>query len=92
MGHRIENFLRENWDNDSLILLPANSYFSELVVRDAHLENHDGVDGTKARVRREYWIPKLSKIARRIRNSCFRCRIRDKILCNQLMAPLPAER
>ena len=92
VGYRIEAFLKENWDSDTLILLPAKSHFSELVIKDAHSENHDGVDGTIARVRKEYWIPRLTRTATRIRNSCYQCRIRDKKLCNQLMAPLPAER
>ena len=92
VGHRIEGFLKENWDNDSLILLPNKSYFAELVVRDAHSENHEGVDATKARVRREYWIPQLSKIARRVRKSCYDCRKRDLRLCAQQMSPLPLER
>ena len=92
VGHRIEGYLKENWDSDGLVLLPNKSYFSELVVREAHSENHEGVDATKARVRREYWIPHLSKLARKIRKSCYDCRKRDLQLCTQQMSPLPIER
>ena len=66
MGHRIEGKLEENWDSDGLVLLPNKSYFSELVVRQASSENHEGVDATKARVRREDWNPQLTKLARMI--------------------------
>ena len=92
VGHRIESWLKENWDNDSLILLPSKSYFSELVVRSAHSYNHDGVDATVAKVRKDYWIPRLQKIAWKVRKSCYRCRIQDKELCKQIMGTLPIER
>ena len=92
VGHRIENWVKENWDNDSLVLLPTESDFSKLVIRSAHCVNHDGVDATVARTRKDYWIPRARKIARMVRKSCFRCKVLDKERASQRMGILPIER
>ena len=92
VGNRISNLLKENWDKDYLIILPAKSQFSKLIVCSIHSQNHDGVDTTAARVRRDYWIPHLYRLSKSVRKSCYKCRIQDKELCKQQMGKLPVER
>ena len=89
VGARITNWLKKNWDKEGLILLPTQSRFSELVVLAAHNINHDGIDATTARVRKDYWIPQIRKIAKRVRSGCYRCKILDKRQCSQQMGRLP---
>ena len=91
VGNRISSWLKNNFDRNYLILLPAKSEFSTLVVRHFHNINHDGIDTTVARIRSEYWIPNVHRLAKRVRKSCYRCRIQDKILCKQQMGRLPEE-
>ena len=79
VGHRITHWLNNNWDKETLILLPAKSPFSKLVVLSVHCTNHDGIDTTVAKVRKDYWMPQLIKLAKQIRQSGYRCRIRDYV-------------
>ena len=83
VGGRISSWLKKNWDKDMLLLLPSKSPLSKLIVTSTHYSNHDGVDATVAKVRKDYWIPRLPKLAKEIRNSCSKCRILDKQLCGQ---------
>ena len=92
VGNRITRWIKEIWGKDTLILLPSKSYFSRLVVLEVHNSNHDGVDTTVAKVRNDYWIPRLPRLAQEIRKSCYRCRLEDKKLCEQQMGQLPIER
>ena len=77
-GDRISSWLKGNWDKDHLTLLPTDSPFTKLVIRSIHDVNHDGIDTTVAKVRREYWIPHLYRLVKQIRQSCCKCQILDK--------------
>ncbi len=61
--------------------LPAKSLFSEKLVMDAHITTlHGGVGLTMEFIRREYWIPRLSQLTKKISRSCNwckRCHARD---------------
>ena len=56
-----------------------------------HKEDHT-VDGTIARVRSRFWIPKLTQMVRKIKRRCVTCKKRDKKKEAQEMGPLPIER
>ena len=92
VGRRISGWLKDNWDRENLIVLPARSDFTKLVVRDVHEENHDGIDVTVSKVRRQYWIPGLYRLVKAIKKSCYECRILDKKLSTQVMGVLPDDR
>ena len=47
---------------------------------------------TVAKARRKYWVVRARRVAEKVRSSCYRCRILDKILAEQQMAPLPLSR
>ena len=53
------------------VYLPDNHTFTEKVVEDSHLQTlHGGV----THVRNSYWIPRLRRLVKRIRKSCFGCK------------------
>jgi hypothetical protein len=57
------------------IYLPDNHTFTEKLVEDSHLQTlHGGVPLTMTHVRSVYWIPRLRRLAKRIRKSCFGCK------------------
>ena len=57
------------------VYLPDNHTFTEKVVEDSHLQTlHGGVTLTMTHVRNSYWIPRLRRLVKRIRKSCFGCK------------------
>ena len=64
VGHRITHWLKNNWDKETLILLAPKYPFSKLVVLSVHRTNQDGIGATVAKVREDYWIPRLTKLAK----------------------------
>ena len=68
------------------ILIPYQHKCSLLVMADAHEEaGHVGRDATLARCRQQYYMAQGAKLAKKIRNRCTKCRIRDKKKLTQLM-------
>ena len=59
----------------SLILLPQNSRFTELLILDCHHRmHHIGVGGTIVALRNRFWVPAARATARRLLRKCTRCR------------------
>ena len=57
------------------IYLPPNRVFTEKLVMDAHLLTlHGGVGLTMAKVRSQYWIPRLRQLAKRTIRACHGCK------------------
>ena len=55
--------------------LPADALFTKKLVRRTHVETlHGGVLLTMAAVRETYWIPKLRKLVKSVRGSCWGCK------------------
>ena len=75
----------------SLKLFLWNPHFY-LWMKKVHREDHSGVLRTVAKSRRKFWISKGSRLAEQIRRSCYLCRLIDKMLASQIMAPLPSSR
>ena len=73
------------------IVLPAEGYFIELLVSDAHLRTmHGGVNDTMAFLRNRFWILRLRQITRRLVNKCFVCKlIEGKAYSGRPFPPLP---
>ena len=72
------------------ILLPYSHPGTKLLMRRAHMEaTHKGRDSTLSRFRFQYWTPHGSKLAQQVKNQCPLCKLRDRILINQQMGPLP---
>ena len=72
--------------------LSARLRLAELIMVQAHNENHDGVPGTLARSRTQAWINKGRNLARRVVKGCIRCRATAAKVENQRMGDLPPER
>ena len=61
-------------------------------MQQVHKEDHTGITRTVAKSRRKFWIIKARRLAEKVKNSCYCCRITDKVLAQQKMAPLPKSR
>ena len=57
------------------VYLPDSNTFTEKLVENSHLKTlHGGVALTMTHVRNSYWIPRLRRLVKRIRNRCFGCK------------------
>ena len=92
VGSRILNWMKNNWNNDSFILLPCDHEFTKLFVKDMHDIDHAGIESTIAKIQSRFWIPKVRVLLRNIKNRCVVCRYLDKITIGQSMGPLPEKR
>ena len=61
-------------------------------MKKVHDEDHSGITRTVAKSRRKFWIMRARKLAAKIKNSCYVCKLLDKTLAQQIMAPLPTSR
>lgn len=60
---------------DYPIYLPDEAVFTEKYVMHAHIQTlHGGVGLTMAKVRQNYWVPRLRRLAKRTIRSCFGCK------------------
>ena len=80
---------QENQNPDDLVILSPKHPITNKILYSFHNINHRGVQHCVARSRIFYWIPQAAKLMKRIKNSCYTCRIRDAEAMKQLMAPLP---
>ena len=56
------------------ILMPGDSHYAKLMIRDAHLRLcHGGVRQVMESVRGYYWIPKCRRVVSKVVKSCFNC-------------------
>ena len=87
----IEGF-KLHYGRDRFPILTYRDPFAYLWMKKIHDENHTGVTTTVAKSRRKYWIIQARSLAKKIKSSCYMCRLIDKIMSEQLMAPLPLDR
>ncbi|XP_046853560.1 uncharacterized protein LOC124446735, partial [Xenia sp. Carnegie-2017] len=70
------------------IYLPDDALFTVKLVEDAHLETlHRGVILTMAKVRENYWVPRLRRLVKKQRKRCYRCK---RFTTKPYQAPIPA--
>lgn len=67
VGSRMESWLKQNWNSDMYILLPANHPFTRLYISHVHNLDHAGVETTVAKVQRKFWIPGMRKIMKSVK-------------------------
>ena len=77
---------------DGIPVLPCKNQLSRLYMTEAHNVDHGGINTTVMRSRAKVWIIQGAKLAKKVVNQCYRCRLNKKKLLNQVMAPLPEER
>nr|XP_047141395.1 uncharacterized protein LOC124816304 [Hydra vulgaris] len=73
------------------ILLPSESYLSELLICQAHKRTlHAGVKETLCQIRSKYWILRGRKLVRSLINKCSFCkRLFGKAFTSKVSPPLP---
>lgn len=76
-------------DAPSLIVLSPHLPIAKKILYSFHCLTHSGVHATVSKSRLFYWIPQATKIVRKIKNSCTKCRLLDAEALTQLMAPIP---
>ena len=89
---RLGAALAIGYDREYLPVINYNSPLARLIMLDAHNIDHSGVDRTLQRSRCTAWIIKGRRLAKTITRGCYTCKLRNKSLEKQVMAPLPASR
>ena len=84
--------MKQNYNQDVFPILSNNDPLARLWVRKVHFEDHSGVNKTAAKCRRKFWIVRVNRLARTVKNSCYVCKLLDKMLAMQQMAPLTDNR
>ena len=76
------------------ILLPRNSYFTNLIIRHYHNEvYHMGVNRTLSEIRKSYWIPKGCQVVKSLLDPCVTCKhINSRSFKTPSPPDLPKER
>ena len=82
-----------DFDSKHPIILPSDSPFTELIVKEHHLKvGHSGVGHTWSSLRQTFWIITGSSTVRRVLGNCMFCRKRNAPVSSQLMADPHRER
>lgn len=82
-----------SYDEKHPIILPHSAYVSRLIVREAHLKCHHGLNSlTELVIRKKFWIVKCKNLVKTIIFRCVVCRRRNPKMENQLMGQLPISR
>ena len=93
VGGRVERWMQATWNRQRFILLPKDHPISHLIMWYEHAKGgHLGVSASVDKVRSKYWILGISRTMRGMVSRCVKCRIKFKLLCSQIMSPLPIER
>ena len=75
------------------IILPKKDHVTNLVAKYYHvISGHSGREYVLNLVREKFWIINASSVIRRVLSKCLSCRRRQRPLCEQKMADLPADR
>ena len=92
VGGRSKVRYRIGYDADGVPVLPAKHPLSRLYIREAHEIDHGGINSAEMRSRSKVWVMKGARMAKQVIADCYQCRLRRKVVLNQVMAPLPQER
>ena len=92
VGQRISKWLKENWNQEYYILIPANHPVTRLYVSCLHNVDHAGVETTLAKLQRKFWVPGARKMIKTIKNRCIICRKLTKKIEDQCMGQVRTER
>ena len=92
VGQRIAQWLKMNWNQEMLALLPYDHGFTKLYIRHIHNLDHGGVESTLAKLQMRFWVPKARKIIKSVKSSCVTCRKMLNRTENQCMGQVIEER
>ena len=92
-SRRASRFTDLDFDLKHPIILPNDSHFTELLIRQCHSQlGHCGHGHTWSILRQRYWILKGGAAVKRTIGHCIYCKKRNASLGKQLMADLPSDR
>lgn len=75
------------------ILLPTNAHFTNLIIREKHLEmKHAGIQTTLYSIREQYWLLDGRNAVRKIIRQCVLCSRLSPTIIDYVMRELPADR
>lgn len=89
---RLGEQMRIGYDKPTLPILDMKSKLALLYMKRAHQEDHSGMDRTLQRSRKDVWIIQGRRLSKKICKDCFKCRLRNRVLERQVMAPLHESR
>ena len=92
VGQRISKWLKDNWNQDYFILLPANHPFTRLYISYLHYSDHAGIETTLAKLQSRFWVPGAIKIIKSIKKKCVYCRKLSETISGQSMGQVSNER
>ena len=93
VGGRTERWMEATWNRQFFVLLPKENHISLLIARSEHVSGgHLGRDSTISKIRAKYWIIGVKPLVKNIISKCRQCRVKLKLLEEQVMSPLPIER
>ena len=92
VNSRSAQAMRLHYGNNHFPILTYKDPLSYIWMMTVHDEDHSGVTRTVAKSRRKFWILHARKLAEKIKHACYECRLIDKKLAEQKMAPLPKSR
>eukprot|EP00057_Strongylocentrotus_purpuratus_P016422 XP_011670896.1 PREDICTED: uncharacterized protein LOC105441474 [Strongylocentrotus purpuratus] len=78
-----------SYDSRHPVLLPHQHRISTLITKHVHELGHDGVATTAAKVRSNYWVIGIHRLAKTIKHRCVMCRKMQHKVESQFMAELP---
>lgn len=92
VGERISKWLKENWNQESFILLPDSHPVTKLYISCLHKRDHAGIETTLAKLQSKFWVPGARKVIKKIKENCIVCRKLAKRIEDQCMGQVRAER
>ena len=92
LSSRANEGLKHHYNQDRFPILTYHDPLAYLWMKLIHNEDHSGTARTVSKSRRKYWIVRARKLADKVKSSCYKCRLLDRLMAEQQMAPLPMHR
>ena len=92
VNSRASETMKAHYGSQRFPILTYKDPLSHIWIQHVHEEEHSGITKTLAKSRRMFWIVRGRRLSEKIKRSCYQCRLLDKKLAEQQMAPLPTSR
>lgn len=92
VGQRISKWLKENWNQENFMLLPASHPVTRLYIVRLHNKDHAGTETTLAKLQTKFWVPVARKTIKSVKDKCVVCRKLSKQTEEQCMGQVVSER
>jgi hypothetical protein len=92
VGECLVKKLNVGYDKDDLPILDYQHPLANMIMEDTHCQDHGGQNNAVLRSRKLVWIIRARKLAMKIKNNCFRCKLLYRKTMEQKMSPIPDHR